>query len=193
MASPPKSIEAITLSSPINIKITAHKFVDDVTVRLASIVGISPPLKGEYIVTKIDDDHFTLNDKIIEDITLSGTNPISVKLTSHEFDTNANVTLVDIEGITPSLDGEYVITKVDDDNFTLNDTDSSEYTGEFTSGTVSGVYTGTFSSGTACGVDLDESIPRLTEGLEIPVWKEGNNWKCFWGFQHWDPYVPVCP
>lgn len=116
--------------------------------------------------------------KSIEVITLS--NPISIKITAHGFVTGVTVRLMSIIGITPSLDGEYVITKVDVNNFTLNGTNSSGYAGGFV-------------SGTACGVDLDESIPRLTSGLEIPVWKDGDIWKCFWGFEHWEPYKEICP
>lgn len=73
--------------------------------------------------------------KTIEDITLSGTDAVSINITNHGFITNETVRLISVVGITPKLDGEYVVTKVDDDNFTLNGTDSSDYTGAFTSGT----------------------------------------------------------
>lgn len=70
----------------------------------------------------------------IEDITLTGTDPVSINITAHSFIDDETVRLVSIVGISPLLDGEYVITKTDADNFTLNGTDSSDYTGTFTSG-----------------------------------------------------------
>jgi len=73
--------------------------------------------------------------KSINGITLSGSNPISLEITAHGFISGENIKLISIAGITPSLDGEYVITKVDANNLTLNGTDSSDFTGTFTSGT----------------------------------------------------------
>lgn len=73
--------------------------------------------------------------KAIEGITLAGTDPVSLNITAHGFITSESVKLISVVGITPSLDGEYVVTKTDADNFTLNGTDSSEYSGSFTSGT----------------------------------------------------------
>jgi len=73
--------------------------------------------------------------KAIEGITLSSTNPVSINLTAHGFITGETARLVLVKGISPSLDGEYVTTKTDADNFTLNGTDSSDYSGSFTSGT----------------------------------------------------------
>lgn len=72
----------------------------------------------------------------IEGITLTGTDPVSIELTAHGFITGETARLVSVLGITPSLNGEYVITRTNADNFTLNGTDSSDYTGTFTSGTV---------------------------------------------------------
>jgi len=72
----------------------------------------------------------------IENITLSGTDPVSVTVTNHGFTTGETARLIQVTGITPSLDGEYGVTKVGDNTFTLNNTDSSDYTGTFSSGTV---------------------------------------------------------
>jgi len=73
--------------------------------------------------------------KAIEGVTLSGTDPISINITGHGFITGETARLISMVGISPSLDGEYGVTKVDVDNFTLNGTDSSDYSGSFTSGT----------------------------------------------------------
>lgn len=73
--------------------------------------------------------------KAINSITLAGTNPVSVSVTNHGFVTGELARLVSVQGITPKLDGEYVVTRIDNNNFTLNGTNSSNYTGTFTSGT----------------------------------------------------------
>jgi len=73
--------------------------------------------------------------KAIEGITLSGSDPVSINITSHGFITGETARLILVAGVSPSLDGEYPVTKVDADNFTLNGTDSSDYSGSFTSGT----------------------------------------------------------
>jgi len=73
--------------------------------------------------------------KAIEGITLSDTDPVSITITAHGFVSDETVRLVQMVGINPSLDGEYVVTKVNSSSFTLNDTDSSDYSGSFESGT----------------------------------------------------------
>jgi len=74
--------------------------------------------------------------KSISDVTLSGSDPVSLEVTAHGFVTGEAGRLIQMTGITPSLDGEYGITKVDADNLTLNGTDSSDYSGSFSSGTI---------------------------------------------------------
>jgi len=81
--------------------------------------------------------------KAIEGITLTDTDPVAVTITDHGFASGETVRLVQVEGVSPSLDGEYVVTKVNSSTFTLNGTDSSDYSG-------------TFSSGTACFASLSE-------------------------------------
>ncbi len=73
--------------------------------------------------------------KSVEGVTLSGSDPVQIDLTAHGFITSETVRLISMIGITPSLDEEYVVTKVDVDTFTLNGTDSSDYSDSFTSGT----------------------------------------------------------
>jgi hypothetical protein len=36
----------------------------------------------------------------------------------------------------------------------------------------------------AGGGNLNVAYPRLTDGLEIPVWYDVDTWKCLWGFQN---------
>jgi len=73
--------------------------------------------------------------KSMADIILSGTNPVSVQINNHNWDTGDSIRLDDVLGITPTLDNEYVITKTNANNFTLNGTNSSQFSGSFTSGT----------------------------------------------------------
>jgi len=97
--------------------------------------------------------------KAVEDVTLSGTDPVQIDLTSHGFITGETVRLVSMTGITPSLNGEYGLTKVDENTFTLNSTDSSDYSG-------------TFSSGTACFATLAE-LHYLTDETCDGVFPKG--------------------
>jgi len=77
---------------------------------------------------------YTISGFTVDGITLSGTDPVSVRETNHIFSTGDSVILTEIVGITPSLNGTYVITKVNADDFTLDGTDSSDYTGSWSSG-----------------------------------------------------------
>ncbi len=72
----------------------------------------------------------------IEGVTLSGSDPVSLNVTAHGFISSETARLVSMVGISPSLDGEYAVTKTDADNLTLNGTDSSDYSESFTSGTL---------------------------------------------------------
>jgi hypothetical protein len=77
-------------------------------------------------------------DKTVTGCTLSGSNPVQITATSHGFATGDNIKIADVGGITPSLDGDYDVTYVDANNFTLDGTDSSDYTGPYTSGGAAG-------------------------------------------------------
>jgi len=72
--------------------------------------------------------------KTVAGVTLSGSDPVSIEVTGHGFETGDLIRLADINGVTPSLAGNYTITRTDDDNFTLDGTDSSDYSGPYTSG-----------------------------------------------------------
>lgn len=69
-------------------------------------------------------------------VTLSSTSPVSVQATGHGFVTGDEVRIFSVVGITGGLAGDYVITRTDDNYFTLDDTDSSDFSGSFTSGKV---------------------------------------------------------
>ncbi len=66
-------------------------------------------------------------------VTLSGTSPVSVAATAHGFITGDEVRVYGMDEI-PGLDGDYTITRTDANNFTLDGTDSSDYTGTYTAG-----------------------------------------------------------
>ena len=70
----------------------------------------------------------------VADVILSGTDPVKIEVTGHRAETDDEITLAGIAGITPSLDGTYTVTYVDDDNYSLQGTDSSDYSGTYTSG-----------------------------------------------------------
>jgi len=72
--------------------------------------------------------------KTVADVILSGTDPVKIQVNSHSFDDGSYNRLADINGITPSLAGIWIITVVDANNFTLDGTDSSDYSGSYTSG-----------------------------------------------------------
>jgi phage-related protein len=76
--------------------------------------------------------------KTVAGVTLSGTNPVSIGVTGHGWATGDYIRLADIAGISPSLDGSYEITVADANNFSLDDTDSSDYSGAYTSGGTAG-------------------------------------------------------
>lgn len=79
--------------------------------------------------------------KTVAGVTLSGSNPVSIEVTAHGFATGDSIRLAAIAGITPSLADSYDITKTDDNNFTLDSTDSSSYSGSYTSGGTAGYST----------------------------------------------------
>lgn len=72
--------------------------------------------------------------KTIADITLPSGSSVSVQVTSHDFVTGNSIRIYNIVGITGGLDGDYTITRVNDNEFTLDDTDGDDYAGSFTSG-----------------------------------------------------------
>ncbi len=77
-------------------------------------------------------------DKTITGVTLSGTDPVLIAATAHLGETGDVFTLAGVAGITPSLAGSWVITRVNANNFTLQGTDSSDYSGSYTSGGTAG-------------------------------------------------------
>jgi len=81
------------------------------------------------------------NDLSIEDITLSGSDPVSVKITSHSFLTGDTVKFASVGGTTELNGNSYTVTKTDDDNFTLDSTDSSDFTAWTSGGTATKVGT----------------------------------------------------
>lgn len=79
--------------------------------------------------------------KTVADVTLSGSDPVSVEVTAHGFSTGDSIRLAGIAGITPDMAGSYEVTVTDADNFTLDGTDSSDYSGSYTSGGTAGYAT----------------------------------------------------
>lgn len=85
--------------------------------------------------------------KTVAGVTLAGTDPVSIEVTGHGFSTGDQIRHADIAGITPAI-LTFTITKTDVDNYTLDGTDSSDYSGAYTSGGTAGFL--------VCGRTLEE-------------------------------------
>lgn len=77
----------------------------------------------------------TASAKNLAGIVLSGTDPVAVETATHGFHTGDVVTFASIVGTTELNGNSYTITVVDTTHFTLDDTDSSEYTAYTSGGT----------------------------------------------------------
>lgn len=80
-------------------------------------------------------------DLAIEGITLTAGNPVSVNITDHDLLTGKSVKFADVTGTTELNDNTYVITVVNADNFTLDDTDGRNFTAWVSDGTATRVGT----------------------------------------------------
>ena len=78
----------------------------------------------------------------IVDVDISEAGNVIVEVASHTFTTGDRITLDDVDGITPSLDGNYTGTVVDDTHISLDNTETSAYSGSYTgdSGKISFTY-----------------------------------------------------
>lgn len=72
--------------------------------------------------------------KSLSGVTRSASDPIRITATAHGLTTGAEAQVATVGGITPSLAGVYTVTRVDANNVTLDGTDSSQYSGTYTSG-----------------------------------------------------------
>jgi hypothetical protein len=70
--------------------------------------------------------------KNITTVTLNGSDPVRITCTGHGFTTGWTVRLT-TTGLTPTLNQNFIVTRVDDNTFTLDGTNSSSYTGTVTS------------------------------------------------------------
>ncbi len=96
--------------------------------------------------------------KTVAAVTLAGSQPVSIEVTGHNFDTGASIRHADLAGITPTLTDTHIITVVDANNYTLNGTVSSDYSGGYSSGGTAG-YAICPRTLTDCGVR--ENSPRF--------------------------------
>ncbi len=89
-------------------------------------------------VTKVIDPRCNYQPQAIEDIILSGTNPVQIEVTGHPYKTGDEVYLGDEEiGGTVELNGnEYTVMVIDANNISLDGTDSSEFTAWTSGGTI---------------------------------------------------------
>lgn len=78
--------------------------------------------------------------KAIEGITLSGTSPVSIQIAGHDFSEDDMLKFADIVGTVELNGNSYTVSVTDADNFTLDGTDSSDFTA-YTSGGKAGYST----------------------------------------------------
>ena len=64
---------------------------------------------------------------VIEEISLSSGNPVSIQITNHPFQDAANITFYNVIGTTELNLNTFAITKTDNNNFTLNGTDGDNF------------------------------------------------------------------
>jgi phage-related protein len=62
-------------------------------------------------------------------VTKTAGQPVKLTAAAHGFLTGDKVRVYDVTGLTPALNGDYTITKVDANNFTLDGTNGSNYSG----------------------------------------------------------------
>lgn len=96
------------------------------------------------IETASEKDIFQLVDNVedmyIKTITgASKANPCVITRVAHGFDTNDRVRIIDVQGMTELNDKTYILTKINNDSFSLNSTDSTSY-GTYTSGGFATLY-----------------------------------------------------
>ena len=91
----------------------------------------------------------------IENITLTGTDPVLITLTAHTFETDDVATIAAVTDIA-NLNGSYNVTDVGANTFSLQGTDSSDFSGTFSSG-------GTVKF-TICNGTINECIARNNIG-----------------------------
>jgi hypothetical protein len=86
-----------------------------------------------YPLDKID---WNTDGKTVANVTLSGSAPVSINVTSHGYSSDNSVVFKDVGGSTDLNGSIYVITVTDTNNFTLNGTDSSLFSTYTSGGTV---------------------------------------------------------
>jgi len=87
-------------------------------VKIANHVGSTPDINGVHQVTVVDAFKFTLDD--VADITAGGTVGTWSKIQPHGLVTGDKIVISGQVGGTPSLNGNWTVTRIDDIRFTLD-------------------------------------------------------------------------
>lgn len=101
--------------------------------------------------------------KVISNVTLVGTDPVLVTATTHGFSTGNSVGIIQVVGTTQLNNHVYVITKVNDNSFTLDGTNSSLFSAYISDGLCGTVIYRKYQAGQsvrdniAFGVKLEDS------------------------------------
>jgi phage-related protein len=74
-------------------------------------------------------------------VTLAASDPVIITVPGHGFATDDVIRLAAINGITPSLAGNWIATYASEDTFSLQDSDSSNYSGSYSGGGTAGYAT----------------------------------------------------
>lgn len=111
-----------------------------------SFYGVNYNWQFQELLTSGDGTNGQLTGSITN-VTLSGTDPVQITSTAHGLTSGMTVTITGVVGTTELNGNSYVVTIVDADNFTLNGTDSSNFSAYVSGGTwVSSSYEGIVTS-----------------------------------------------
>ncbi|HUX16785.1 MAG TPA: hypothetical protein VMW52_09960, partial [Phycisphaerae bacterium] len=122
--------------NPIHITVPDHGFVTGITVTVAGVTELTPTINGDHRIRVVDDDTFQLCDTDGADYTgaWSADGTVETAWGGHGLVTGDAATITTETDLTPSLNGNYVVTRVDDVTVTLDGTDGDDYADSYDSG-----------------------------------------------------------
>ena len=106
---------------------------------ISGATGLLPELAVTNDVTYSDDMRVLW---AVAGITLTGSDPVSVTVTGHPFNTGESVTFASVGGTTELNGNSYTITDTGANSFTLDGTDSSAFSAWTSGGTATGGWSG---------------------------------------------------
>lgn len=114
---------------------TSGKSALDAEILGGTVIGVVPNGNQDQFIDSVS---LTTATADFANITLSTTDPVEITAVAHGLATGDRIEIAGVSGTTELNYGTYAITKVDADNFTLDGTDSSDFTAATTKA-ISGV------------------------------------------------------